>query len=100
MLTGLKGVKYGLQPGAKAKAPLHKPALKAFTEDDDDDEAPTTGSSIGRDIARQAAKKASNKKVSWLQLYLAGLQASDCPCPQLLLQHYPSADASSKGCRT
>jgi hypothetical protein len=64
MLTGLKGVKYGLQPGAKAKAPLHKPALKAFTDDDDDDGAPATGGSIGRDLARQAAKKATDKKVS------------------------------------
>ena len=63
MLTGFKNVKYGLQPGAKAKAPLQKPALKAFA-DDDDDNGGDEGPAVGRAIARQAAKKASDKKVS------------------------------------
>lgn len=62
MLTGFKNVKYGLQPGAKAKAPLQKPALQAFA-DDDDDNGGDEGPAVGRAIARQAAKKASDKKV-------------------------------------
>ena len=58
MLTGLKGVKYGLQPGAKQKA---KPVLQKQSNvfgDDDDEEG-----NIGQDIARHAAKKQSDKKV-------------------------------------
>ena len=70
MLTGFKNVKYGLQPGAKAKPALQKPALKAFADDDEDDAPATAGSAIGRDIARQAAKKASDKKVQRLSLAL------------------------------
>ena len=58
MLTGLKGVKYGLQPGAKPKT---KPALQkpinVFGDDDDDGD-------VGKDIARHAAKKQNDKKVS------------------------------------
>ena len=58
MLTGLKGVKYGLQPGAKPKT---KPALRkpinVFGDDDDD-------GTIGQDIARHAEKKLNDKKVS------------------------------------
>jgi hypothetical protein len=61
MLTGLKGVKYGLQPGAKSKAKpaLQKPLNVFGVDDDSGDEAPT----VGRDIARQAAKKQADKKV-------------------------------------
>ncbi|KAK9833323.1 hypothetical protein WJX81_006455 [Elliptochloris bilobata] len=61
MLTGFKGVKYGLQPGTKAKQRglVPKP-LAAFAEDDDADAAPC----VGKDIARQAAKKRADAKVA------------------------------------
>ena len=61
MLTGLKGVKYGLQPGAKQKLKpaLQKPLIVFGADDDSGDEAPT----VGKDIARQAAKKQADKKV-------------------------------------
>ncbi|EIE23000.1 hypothetical protein COCSUDRAFT_66132 [Coccomyxa subellipsoidea C-169] len=65
MLTGLKGVKYGLQPGAKPKT---KPALRkpinVFGDDDDD-------GTIGQDIARHAEKKLNDKKVT--QMHAAAL---------------------------
>lgn len=60
MLTGFKGIKYGLQPGVKAKqkGPAGRP-LAAFIDDDGDGDAP----SVGKDIARQAAKKRADAKV-------------------------------------
>jgi hypothetical protein len=59
MLSGFKGVKYGLQPGAKAKQKglVGKP-LAVFADDDGDGGAP----SVGRDIARQAATKRADAK--------------------------------------
>lgn len=60
MLSGFKGVKYGLQPGAKAKQKgLAARPLAAFAEDDDNGEAP----SVGKEIARQAATKRADAKV-------------------------------------
>ncbi len=66
MLTGLKGVKYGLQPGAKAKQTglVSKP-LAAFVDDDDSEAVPN----IGKDIARQAAKKRADAKVQLAALH-------------------------------
>ncbi|KAK9903590.1 hypothetical protein WJX75_009420 [Coccomyxa subellipsoidea] len=68
MLTGLKGVKYGLQPGAKPKSkPVLQKPINVFGDDDDDDD----DGDIGKDIARQAAKKQNDKKVT--QLHAAAL---------------------------
>jgi hypothetical protein len=60
MLIGNKNVKYGLTvPKAKAKAPVAKP-LNVFGDDDDSgDEA----KAVGRDIARQGARKLADSKV-------------------------------------
>ncbi len=59
MLTGLKGVKYGLQPGAKQKAkPVLQKQANVFGDDDDEE------GNVGQDIARHAAKKQSDKKVN------------------------------------
>lgn len=65
MLTGQKGVKYGLEvrvpSGAKpaAKAALaKKPSVFGDNESDDDQEH-----DVEKQIARQAARKQSDKKV-------------------------------------
>jgi hypothetical protein len=64
MLTGQKGVKYGLQvrapPGAKPK-PKALPAKKSsvFGDESDDDEE----LNVEQQIARQAARKQTDKKV-------------------------------------
>ena len=60
MLTGLKGVKYGLQQPAKAKGqqPTRRP-LAAFADDEPEEDR----QGVGRAIARQAAVKTNDKKV-------------------------------------
>ncbi|BDA49960.1 Nuclear speckle splicing regulatory protein 1 [Coccomyxa sp. Obi] len=66
MLTGLKGVKYGLQPGAKQKAkPVLQKQANVFGDDDDEE------GNVGQDIARHAAKKQADKKVT--QMHAAAL---------------------------
>ena len=60
MLSGFKGVQYGLQSSkarAKAGLPLSKP-LAAFGDDSDDDKQ-----TVGKAIERQAAKKRTDVKV-------------------------------------
>lgn len=63
MLTGQKGVKYGLEvrktPGAKAAAPPPK-KRSVFGDDDSDEEQ---AGNVEQQIARQAARKQSDKKV-------------------------------------
>lgn len=69
MQVGEKGVKYGLQlrvaPGAKPAAaaraaPARKPSV--FGDEDSDDER---ADGVEAQIARQAARKQSDKKVGW-----------------------------------
>jgi hypothetical protein len=61
MQIGTKGVKYGLNlPKQKVQSAQQPKKLSVFGGDDDSDgEAPT----IGNQIARQAAKKQTDKKV-------------------------------------
>lgn len=61
MQIGTKGMKYGLQLPKQKVQPAQQPKkLGVFGGDDDSDEdAPT----IGSQIARQAAKKQTDKKV-------------------------------------
>lgn len=63
MLIGQKGVKYGLQvrqaPGSKPEAPASR-KKSVFGDSDEEDEAPDN---VERQIARQAARKQTDKKV-------------------------------------
>ncbi len=63
MITGQKGVKYGLEvrkpPGAKAAAPAPK-KRSVFGDDDSDEEQQ---GNVEQQIARQAARKQTDKKV-------------------------------------
>ncbi|KAI7839633.1 hypothetical protein COHA_006632 [Chlorella ohadii] len=64
MITGQKGVKYGLEvrkpPGAKAAAPA--PSKRSVFGDDDSDEEQQ--GNVEQQIARQAARKQTDKKVA------------------------------------
>lgn len=64
MITGQKGIKYGLEvrkpPGAKATAPPPK-KRSVFGDDDSDEEQQ---GNVEQQIARQAARKQSDKKVA------------------------------------
>ncbi|KAK9815608.1 hypothetical protein WJX72_006688 [[Myrmecia] bisecta] len=71
MLTGQKGVKYGLtipSQKQKPKAAGVKGPIAAFAQDDSDDE----GNNVGRAVARQAATKRTDKKVE--AMHAAALQ--------------------------
>ena len=61
MQIGTKGMKYGLQLPKQKAQPVQQPKkLSVFGGDDGSDE---DGQTIGSQIARQAAKKQTDKKV-------------------------------------
>lgn len=60
MLIGQKGVKYGLQvrqPKKPSQTPAKKPSI--FEDDDSDEDQPN----VEQQIARQASRKQTDKKV-------------------------------------
>lgn len=72
MLTGFKGVKYGLQVPKKEGMAVPKKSLAAFADDDSDDDA----QKIARDIERQAQRKQSDKKACNLPLDFSSTPAN------------------------
>lgn len=84
MITGQKGIKYGLEvrkpPGAKAAAPPPK-KRSVFGDDDSDEEQQ---GNVEQQIARQAARKQSDKKVG-----VDGVLSSRVPVTNVLLLRVP-----------
>ncbi len=75
MILGKQGVKYGLevrQPSKKQAAPP-KRGPSVFGDEDSDEEAPN----VEQQIARQAARKQTDKKVGWLGVTGKGMQSID-----------------------
>ena len=68
MLTGQKGVKYGLTVPKKESKPLIKKNVFAFGDDDSDDER----KAVANRVNKQAQQKQADKKVrsKWLNFSL------------------------------